>query len=85
MQSRRPSPRTLFWFVLRFYTSNTFLQIVGSAPEYAHGLVDPIPQLAALAKQHNVGFHTDGCLGGYVLPWVQKQGYLVQLCKLIHV
>lgn len=59
--------------VKKAITKNTIM-IVGSAPEYAHGVVDPIPQLAALAKQHNIGFHTDACLGGYVLPWVQKQG-----------
>jgi len=54
-------------------TKNTIL-LVGSAPQYPHGMVDPIKQLAALAQKHNIGCHTDACLGGYVLPWVKKTG-----------
>jgi len=54
-------------------TKNTIM-IAGSAPEYCHGIVDPIPQLAAIAHKHGIGFHTDCCLGGFILPWVQKSG-----------
>eukprot|EP01114_Cavostelium_apophysatum_P017080 TRINITY_DN498_c0_g1_i2.p1 TRINITY_DN498_c0_g1~~TRINITY_DN498_c0_g1_i2.p1 ORF type:complete len:525 (-),score=128.59 TRINITY_DN498_c0_g1_i2:83-1657(-) len=54
-------------------TRNTIM-IAGSAPNYPYGTVDPIPQLAALAKKNNIGFHTDGCLGGYLLPWLKKAG-----------
>jgi len=54
-------------------TKNTIM-IVGSAPEYPHGMVDPISQLAAIAKKRNIGMHVDCCLGGFVLPWVQKSG-----------
>jgi len=54
-------------------TKNTIM-LVGSAPQYAHGTVDPIPELAALAQKHNIGMHVDSCLGGFVLPFVQKAG-----------
>ena len=44
---------------------NTIL-IIGSAPNYPHGIIDPIDKLAKLAIKHNVGFHVDGCLGGFI-------------------
>lgn len=51
--------------------------IVGSAPGFPHGIIDPIPELAALALEHGVGCHVDGCLGGFVLPWAERLGYPV--------
>ncbi len=54
-------------------TPNTAL-IVGSAPAYPHGVVDPIPQLAALAQQAGVLCHVDACLGGFHLPFAAKLG-----------
>ncbi len=53
---------------------NTIL-LVGSAPCYPYGVIDPIEELARLAKEHNVGCHIDACLGGYFLPWVERLGY----------
>ncbi len=53
---------------------NTIL-IVGSAPSFPHGAIDPIGALAALAAERGIGFHTDACLGGFVLPWAEKLGY----------
>lgn len=44
---------------------NTIL-IMGSAPDFSHGIIDPIDKLAKLALKHNVGFHIDACLGGFV-------------------
>jgi len=57
-------------------TKNT-IALVGSAPPFPHGLVDPIEELSELARQRGLGFHTDGCLGGFILPWVEKLGYKV--------
>jgi len=51
--------------------------IVGSAPSFPHGAIDPIEELSELARQHNIGFHTDACLGGFILPWAEKLGYPV--------
>jgi len=55
-------------------TKNTIV-IVGSAPSFPHGIIDPIEQLSELARSHRIGFHTDACLGGFVLPWAEKLGY----------
>ena len=48
--------------------------IVGSAGNYAHGLVDPIPELGRLALERGVGLHVDGCLGGFLLPFIEGSG-----------
>ena len=57
-------------------TDNTVV-IVGSAPSFPHGVIDPIEQLSELARTRGIGFHTDACLGGFVLPWAEKLGYAV--------
>ena len=49
--------------------------LVGSAGTYPHGLIDDIPALGALAQQHELGLHVDGCLGGFILPWGNELGY----------
>jgi glutamate/tyrosine decarboxylase-like PLP-dependent enzyme len=51
--------------------------LVGSAPPFPHGLVDPIEALSNLALERGIGFHTDGCLGGFLLPWAERLGYPV--------
>jgi len=48
--------------------------VVGSAPSYAHGVIDPIPELAALAHEHGVLMHVDACVGGWVLPFLRDSG-----------
>ncbi len=53
--------------------------LVGSAGNYAHGLIDPIEEMAELASSHGIGLHVDGCLGGWLLPWVERLGYDVPL------
>ncbi|MEU8232804.1 aminotransferase class V-fold PLP-dependent enzyme [Actinoplanes sp. NPDC048967] len=48
--------------------------VAASAPSYAHGVVDPIAQLAALAAERGVRFHVDACFGGWVLPYLRRLG-----------
>jgi glutamate/tyrosine decarboxylase-like PLP-dependent enzyme len=54
-------------------TPDTIL-MVGSAPDYPFGQVDPIQQLASIADAHGVGMHVDACLGGFLVPWAEKLG-----------
>ncbi len=54
-------------------TANTIM-VVGSAPPYPHGAIDPITELAALATKHGVWMHVDACLGGFFLPFAEKLG-----------
>ncbi|ADO70873.1 pyridoxal phosphate-dependent decarboxylase family protein [Stigmatella aurantiaca] len=60
----------------RALTRNTIL-LVGSAPSFPHGVIDPIAELSELARKRGLGFHTDACLGGFVLPWAKRLGYPV--------
>src|SRR3954454_20684925 len=48
--------------------------LFGSAGTYPHGLIDPIEALGALALEHGLGLHVDGCLGGLILPWGERLG-----------
>lgn len=48
--------------------------VVGSAPCYPYGVVDPIPELAGLAAERGVACHVDACLGGFVLPFLERLG-----------
>jgi glutamate/tyrosine decarboxylase-like PLP-dependent enzyme len=49
--------------------------VVGSAPQYPQGVIDPIPELAALAAEAGANFHTDACMGGFVLPFMEMLGH----------
>ncbi|MNW42170.1 Glutamate decarboxylase [compost metagenome] len=53
--------------------ANTIL-LVGSAPAYPHGVMDPIEEMASIAIDHHIPFHVDACLGGFMLPFLKKIG-----------
>jgi sphinganine-1-phosphate aldolase len=57
---------------------NTIL-LIGSAPQYCHGVVDPIEELATLALKHDLPLHVDACFGGFMLPWLEKLGQKIPL------
>ncbi|NLD77351.1 MAG: aspartate aminotransferase family protein, partial [Acidimicrobiales bacterium] len=48
--------------------------VVGSAPCYPYGVIDPIAELAGMAADRDILFHTDACLGGFMLPWWERLG-----------
>jgi glutamate/tyrosine decarboxylase-like PLP-dependent enzyme len=52
---------------------NTVL-VVASAPDYPHGLVDPIEELGRVAEEKGVPLHVDACLGGFFLPFMEALG-----------
>ncbi|PSS28605.1 Sphingosine-1-phosphate lyase [Actinidia chinensis var. chinensis] len=60
--------------IKRCINKNTVL-IVGSAPGFPHGIIDPIEELGELAFNSGICFHVDLCLGGFVLPFARKLGY----------
>lgn len=59
-------------------TSNTIM-IIGSAPAYPHGIIDPLDKLSGIALKHDLLFHVDACVGGFFLPFMEKLGYSVPL------
>jgi len=50
--------------------------VAASAPQYPHGVVDPIEELAPLASKRDLPFHVDACFGGFILPWLEKLGHV---------
>ncbi|KAL0357745.1 UNVERIFIED_CONTAM: Sphingosine-1-phosphate lyase [Sesamum calycinum] len=62
--------------IKRHINRNTIL-IVGSAPGFPHGIIDPIEELGELASTYKICLHVDLCLGGFVLPFARKLGYPV--------
>lgn len=54
--------------------TSTTVMMVGSAPAFPHGVVDPIPELGFVALKHRVWFHVDACVGGYLAPFAKKLG-----------
>jgi glutamate/tyrosine decarboxylase-like PLP-dependent enzyme len=53
------------------------IMMVGSAPEFSLGMMDPIEELGELALQKNLWLHVDACIGGFLAPFVRKLGYRV--------
>jgi glutamate/tyrosine decarboxylase-like PLP-dependent enzyme len=50
------------------------IAMVASAPQYPHGVVDPISELGAIAEKRGIPMHVDACVGGFVLPWLEQIG-----------
>ncbi|CZT16797.1 probable glutamate decarboxylase/sphingosine phosphate lyase [Ramularia collo-cygni] len=69
-----PSYRVHIPHVKRLINSNTIL-IVGSAPNFPHGIVDDIPALSRLAIKYRLPLHVDCCLGSYVIAFLSKAGF----------
>ncbi|MEQ1699690.1 MAG: aminotransferase class V-fold PLP-dependent enzyme [Ilumatobacteraceae bacterium] len=53
---------------------NTVL-VVGSAPQYPQGVIDPIEEIAALAAARDINCHVDGCMGGVTLTYLKRLGH----------
>ncbi|MGW4228122.1 pyridoxal phosphate-dependent decarboxylase family protein [Streptomyces sp. NPDC004980] len=54
-------------------TDRTVL-VVASAPSYAHGVIDPVAEIAAAAAGRGVLCHVDACIGGWLLPYLRRAG-----------
>ncbi|MCS7297160.1 MAG: aspartate aminotransferase family protein [Bacteroidia bacterium] len=54
--------------------SESTILLVGSAPAYPHGVIDPISEIADLAQKYGLLCHVDACVGGLILPFLEKSG-----------
>ncbi len=50
------------------------IMLVGSAPAYPHGVMDPIADIAGLAVKHWLWMHVDACVGGFIAPFAKMLG-----------
>eukprot|EP00755_Sulcionema_specki_P005538 Sspe_Gene.33022::Locus_16158_Transcript_2_2_Confidence_0.667_Length_1993::g.33022::m.33022/K01634/SGPL1, DPL1; sphinganine-1-phosphate aldolase len=64
---------------MRSLVNRNTICLVGSAPGFPHGIVDPIEDIAALALSHGIPMHVDACLGGFVIAFMEKAGYPLPL------
>ena len=51
------------------------IMLVGSAPAYPHGVIDPIGELGEVAERRGLWLHVDACVGGFLAPFVKRLGY----------
>lgn len=59
---------------VRKLINRSTIMLLGGAPEYPHGLIDPIEDLGKIAEEKNIPLHVDACVGGYFLPFLEKCG-----------
>ncbi|GAM84888.1 hypothetical protein ANO11243_028900 [Dothideomycetidae sp. 11243] len=69
-----PSYKASLSHVKNLINSNTIM-LVGSAPNFPHGIIDDISGLSKLAVKHNLNLHVDCCLGSFLMPFLEKAGY----------
>lgn len=50
------------------------MMIVGSAPCFPYGLIDPIAALGEIAIARDLWLHVDACVGGYFAPFARMNG-----------
>jgi len=51
------------------------IMMVGSAPCFPYGVIDPIEDLGRVAEAKGLWLHVDACVGGYVAPFVRDEGF----------
>ena len=55
------------------------MMILGSAPEYPHGTIDPIEAMGEIAHRRGVPLHVDACVGGFILPFMEMNARALPL------
>lgn len=55
------------------------MMILGAAPEYPHGTIDPIEAMGGIAEKRGIPLHVDACVGGFILPFMEMNGEEVPL------
>ena len=59
---------------LRRMINRNTVMILGSAPEYPHGTIDPIAEMGEIARRKKIPLHVDACVGGFILPFMEMNG-----------
>jgi sphinganine-1-phosphate aldolase len=50
------------------------VMVVASAPAYPHGIIDPVEAIGAVAKARGIWLHVDACVGGFLIPFIERIG-----------
>ena len=65
--------------VLEPLINRNTVMLLGSAPGYPHGVIDPIEAMGVIAQRHQLPLHVDACVGGYILPFMELNGRTLPL------
>ncbi|XP_062959070.1 sphingosine-1-phosphate lyase 1 isoform X2 [Cynocephalus volans] len=60
---------------MRRAISRNTAMLVCSVPQFPHGVIDPVPEVAKLAVKYKIPLHVDACLGGFLVVFMEKAGY----------
>jgi sphinganine-1-phosphate aldolase len=74
VECKAPTYKVHLPAVSRLVTPNTVL-LVGSAPNFPHGIIDDISGLSKLAQKKKLPLHVDCCLGSFIIPLLTKAGF----------
>ncbi|XP_072439653.1 sphingosine-1-phosphate lyase 1 isoform X2 [Chiloscyllium punctatum] len=55
--------------------SRNTVMLVCSVPQFPHGIMDPVEEVAKLAVDYDIPLHVDACLGGFLIVFMEKAGY----------
>jgi sphinganine-1-phosphate aldolase len=58
------------------YIDYNTIFIIGSAPNYSYGTIDPLEEMGKIANNRNIGFHIDCCMGGFLIPFLDNFNYI---------
>ncbi|XP_044276439.1 sphingosine-1-phosphate lyase 1 isoform X2 [Varanus komodoensis] len=61
----------------RAISKNTAM-LVCSAPQFPHGVIDPVEEVAKLAVKYKIPLHVDACLGGFLIGFMERAGFPLQ-------
>ena len=67
----------------RLINSNTVL-LVGSAPNFPHGIMDDIESISKLAVKYKIPLHVDCCLGSFIVAFLEKSGFHAPIFDFRH-
>ena len=62
--------------LLKPYIDRNTICLVGSAPNYSYGLIDPIWGMGKVAQEYDIGFHVDACMGGFLIPFLTQYDWI---------
>ncbi|XP_069877012.1 sphingosine-1-phosphate lyase 1 isoform X2 [Dipodomys merriami] len=60
---------------MRRAISRNTAMLVCSTPQFPHGVIDPVCEVAKLAVKYKIPLHVDACLGGFLIVFMEKAGY----------
>ena len=75
-----PITRQVDIYAMKKAISSRTCVLVGSTPQFPHGIMDPIEEIAKLGQSYGIPVHVDACLGGFLIPFMEEAGFPIPPC-----